>query len=86
MVARLGDSVSFYKVGLSSIFAGGLAFAARLARSGKQVFLDVKLLDIDNTVAGAVQQHRGDGHDLRHHPRLSEGDARRGRGARRRAR
>jgi len=54
MVARLGDSVSFYKVGLQLTFAGGLAFAERLGRSGKQVFLDVKLLDIDNTVAGAV--------------------------------
>ncbi|HVY19183.1 MAG TPA: orotidine-5'-phosphate decarboxylase [Bauldia sp.] len=55
MVARLGDSVSFYKVGLQLTFAGGLAFAERLGRSGKQVFLDVKLLDIDNTVAGAVE-------------------------------
>jgi orotidine-5'-phosphate decarboxylase len=55
MVARLGDSVSFYKVGMQLTFAGGLAFAERLGRSGKQVFLDVKLLDIDNTVAGAVE-------------------------------
>jgi len=55
LVARLGDSVSFYKVGLQLIYAGGLAFAERLGRSGKLVFLDVKLLDIDNTVAGAVQ-------------------------------
>jgi orotidine-5'-phosphate decarboxylase len=54
MVARLGDSVTFYKVGLQLTFAGGLAFAERLGRSGKQVFLDVKLLDIDNTVAGAI--------------------------------
>ena len=55
MVVRLGDSVTFYKVGLQLVFAGGLTFAERLGRSGKQVFLDVKLLDIDNTVAGAVQ-------------------------------
>jgi orotidine-5'-phosphate decarboxylase len=55
MVAALGDSVGFYKVGLQLIFAGGIAFAERLVRSGKQVFLDVKLLDIDNTVAGAVE-------------------------------
>ena len=55
MVARLGDSVIFYKIGLQLTFAGGLPFAERLGRSGKQVFLDVKLLDIDNTVAGAVQ-------------------------------
>jgi orotidine-5'-phosphate decarboxylase len=54
MVARLGDTVSFYKIGLQLVFAGGLAFAGDLAKSGKKVFLDVKLLDIDNTVAGAV--------------------------------
>jgi orotidine-5'-phosphate decarboxylase len=55
MVARLGDSVTFYKVGLQLVFAGGLPFAEKLARAGKQVFLDVKLLDIDNTVEGAVR-------------------------------
>jgi len=55
MVEALGDSVGFYKVGLQLIFAGGVAFAERLGRSGKQIFLDVKLLDIDNTVAGAVE-------------------------------
>jgi orotidine-5'-phosphate decarboxylase len=54
MVARLGDTVSFYKIGLQLVFAGGLVFAGDLAKSGKKVFLDVKLLDIDNTVAGAV--------------------------------
>lgn len=55
MVTRLGDSVSFYKVGLQLVFAGGLPFAERLGRAGKQVFLDVKLLDIDNTIDGAVR-------------------------------
>jgi orotidine-5'-phosphate decarboxylase len=55
MVAALGDGVGFYKIGLQLIFAGGVAFAERLGRSGKQIFLDVKLLDIDNTVAGAVE-------------------------------
>ena len=54
VVKKLGDSVSFYKVGLQLLFAGGLAFADRLAGEGKKVFLDVKLLDIDNTVSGAV--------------------------------
>jgi len=55
MVARLGDAVSFYKVGLQLAFAeGGVAFAERLAGNGKRVFFDVKLLDIDNTVAGAI--------------------------------
>jgi orotidine-5'-phosphate decarboxylase len=54
LVAALGESVSFYKVGLQLVFAGGLPFAEKLARAGKSVFLDVKLLDIDNTVAGAI--------------------------------
>jgi orotidine-5'-phosphate decarboxylase len=59
MVDRLGDGVTFYKVGLQLVFAGGIPFAERLARSGKQIFLDVKLLDIDNTVAGAVKSIAG---------------------------
>jgi orotidine-5'-phosphate decarboxylase len=61
LVARLGDSVSFYKVGLQLLFAGGIDFARKLAGSGKQVFLDVKLLDIDNTVEGAVRNIAGMG-------------------------
>jgi orotidine-5'-phosphate decarboxylase len=54
MIQRLGASVTFYKIGLQLIFAGGIELAKRLSQEGKQVFLDVKLLDIDNTVAGAV--------------------------------
>jgi orotidine-5'-phosphate decarboxylase len=54
MVGRLGDSVAFYKIGLQLVFAGGIDFAQALAVAGKKVFLDVKLLDIDNTVEGAV--------------------------------
>ncbi len=61
MVARLGDTVSFYKIGLQLVFAGGLGFAEELAKSGKKVFLDVKLLDIDNTVAGAIRNVAGMG-------------------------
>ncbi len=60
-VEQLGDSVTFYKVGLQLVFAGGLALAERLAAAGKKVFLDVKLLDIDNTVAGAVANIAGMG-------------------------
>jgi orotidine-5'-phosphate decarboxylase len=54
MVSRLGDSVSFYKVGYQLSFAGGLPFAAGLIAAGKQVFLDLKLHDIGNTVAKGV--------------------------------
>ena len=55
VVAELGDAVSFYKIGYQLAFAGGLEFARELAAQGKKVFLDMKLLDIDNTVAKGVE-------------------------------
>jgi orotidine-5'-phosphate decarboxylase len=55
LVERLGDTVSFYKVGYQLAFAGGLPFAETLVRAGKQVFLDLKLHDIGNTVARGVE-------------------------------
>jgi orotidine-5'-phosphate decarboxylase len=55
MVARLGDAVSFYKIGYQLAFAGGLGLAQELAKAGKQVFLDLKLHDIGNTVAKGVE-------------------------------
>lgn len=54
-VVELGDTVSFYKIGYQLAFAGGLDFARELVQSGKRVFLDMKLLDIDNTVAKGVE-------------------------------
>ncbi|UUP17637.1 orotidine-5'-phosphate decarboxylase [Nitratireductor thuwali] len=54
-VAELGETVSFYKIGYQLAFAGGLDFARELAGSGKKIFLDMKLLDIDNTVAKGVE-------------------------------
>ena len=55
MVARLGDSVSFYKIGYQLGYAGGLPLAQQLAKSGKKVFIDLKLHDIGNTVARGVE-------------------------------
>jgi orotidine-5'-phosphate decarboxylase len=55
MVARLEESVWFYKIGYQLAFAGGLSFAAGLIAAGKQVFLDLKLHDIGNTVAKGVE-------------------------------
>lgn len=55
MVARLGDSVTFYKIGYRLAYAGGLPLVAKLADSGKKVFLDLKLHDIGNTVMQGVQ-------------------------------
>jgi len=54
LVATLGDTVSFYKVGLELLFAGGLDLARALKIEGKHVFLDMKLLDIGNTVERTV--------------------------------
>ena len=55
VVEALGDEVSFYKIGYQLAFAGGLDFARELLEGGRQVFLDMKLLDIDNTVAKGVE-------------------------------
>ncbi|MEX2035498.1 MAG: orotidine-5'-phosphate decarboxylase [Xanthobacteraceae bacterium] len=55
MVTRLGDAVSFYKIGYQLAFAGGIAFAETLIRADKRVFLDLKLHDIGNTVAKGVE-------------------------------
>jgi orotidine-5'-phosphate decarboxylase len=55
MVERLGDAVSFYKIGYQLAFAGGLAFAETLIRANKRVFLDLKLHDIGHTVAKGVE-------------------------------
>jgi len=55
LVARLSGSVTFYKVGYQLGFAGGFAFAETLIRAGKQVFIDMKLHDIGNTVTQGVK-------------------------------
>jgi orotidine-5'-phosphate decarboxylase len=56
LVDEIGDGVSFYKVGMELAYGGGLEFVTRLVASGKQVFLDLKLHDIPNTVERAVAQ------------------------------
>src|SRR3979490_644668 len=55
MIARLGDSVTFYKIGYQLAYAGGLPLVRRLADAGKKVFVDLKLHDIGNTVARGVE-------------------------------
>ncbi len=56
LVATLGDSVTFYKIGLELVYGGGLDLAERLIGSGKNVFLDLKLHDIPATVERAAAQ------------------------------
>jgi orotidine-5'-phosphate decarboxylase len=55
MVQRIGDAVSFYKIGYQLAFAGGLPFARDLIGMGKKVFIDLKLHDIGNTVGKGVE-------------------------------
>jgi len=55
MVTRLRDEVGVFKIGLQLVFAGGVDLARQLAAEGYAVFLDVKLLDIGNTVASAIE-------------------------------
>ncbi len=53
MIVALGDSVSFYKIGMELAYGGGFSLAHELIESGKRVFLDLKLHDIPTTVARA---------------------------------
>ena len=55
IVEALGDTVSFYKIGLQLIPIGGMDLSTRLKAAGKQVFLDYKLHDIPATVEKATR-------------------------------
>lgn len=55
MVAALGDGVGYYKVGMELFYGAGAEAVRRLRRAGKDVFLDLKLHDIPNTVGHSVR-------------------------------
>jgi orotidine-5'-phosphate decarboxylase len=55
LIERLGDAVTFYKIGYQLAYAGGLPLITELANAGKRVFADLKLHDIPNTVARGVE-------------------------------
>ena len=55
LVEQLGDSAKFYKVGLQLLTAEGPSVVQALITAGKKVFLDLKLFEIPNSVAGAVR-------------------------------
>ena len=56
LVEKLGDAVSFYKIGLGMLTGGGLGLANELKQEhGKRIFLDMKLFDIGATVENAVR-------------------------------
>lgn len=56
IVEKLGDSVSFYKIGLGMLTGGGMALANELKQEfGKEIFMDLKLFDIGTTIERAVR-------------------------------
>ncbi|WP_245440038.1 orotidine-5'-phosphate decarboxylase [Mesorhizobium sp. Z1-4] len=55
VIETLGETAGFYKIGYQLAYAGGFELARDLVEDGKKVFLDLKLLDIDNTVAKGVE-------------------------------
>ena len=61
MIDRLGDAVSFYKIGYQLAYAGGLSLVGQLNDAGKKVFVDLKLHDIGNTVARGVESLKASG-------------------------
>ena len=64
IVDRVGDAVSFYKIGLQLLPMGGMELCRRLKGAGKQVFLDFKLHDISATVEKATRSITAGGADL----------------------
>lgn len=64
MVERLGDAVSFYKIGLELLASDGMTLARELKADGKQIFLDWKLHDIGATVERSARVLAQSGCDL----------------------
>jgi orotidine-5'-phosphate decarboxylase len=64
MVQRLGDAVSFYKIGLELLASDGMTLAHELKASGKSIFLDWKLHDIGATVERSARVLARSGCDL----------------------
>jgi orotidine-5'-phosphate decarboxylase len=84
LVERLGGSAGFYKIGLELLFGGGLDLASKLKAGGNHIFLDMKLLDIGNTVEKATANIASRGLDfltVHGHDRKTLDAAVKGRGA-----
>ncbi|MEM6383402.1 MAG: orotidine-5'-phosphate decarboxylase [Pseudomonadota bacterium] len=55
MLDRVGDEVGIIKIGYQLAFSGGMDLIRELSHAGKSVFADLKLLDIDNTMAHGIR-------------------------------
>ena len=64
LVKKLGDNVTFYKVGMQLFYGAGQGVIEELVKQEKKIFLDLKLHDIPNTVAGAIKSLGNMGVDL----------------------
>jgi orotidine-5'-phosphate decarboxylase len=61
IVERIGPAAGFYKVGMELYAAAGMEFVRELLAAGKEVFLDLKLYDIGETVKRATAVIAGAG-------------------------
>lgn len=55
MVERIGDSATWWKIGLGMLATGGMGLALELMERDQKVFLDLKLFDIGQTIENAVR-------------------------------
>lgn len=55
LIERLGDRISYYKIGYIAFYRFGWELVDRLYSMGKKVMLDLKLDDISNTVSKAIE-------------------------------
>lgn len=56
LIASLEGIVSFYKIGLQLFLAEGMSFVRSVTESGKRVFLDLKMDDVEETITQAVRE------------------------------
>lgn len=62
LVEQLGDSVSFYKLGLELCMSGGyFELLDWMVQQNKKIFVDLKFFDVPATVAAAVRNLRNRG-------------------------
>jgi orotidine-5'-phosphate decarboxylase len=64
VVGELGDLCGFYKIGSELFTADGPGVVAAVKSTGASVFLDLKFMDIPNTVRGSVRSAVGLGVSL----------------------